>query len=170
MIYKTERLLLLPMSHFYKNELDKLHADPDVMQQVGGPYSEEKSHKKIRESEEHWLRHGFGLWCLFENNTKEFLGRGGLRYQTLDNGCKIIELAYMLHKKYWGKGYATELARYSIHIGLKQWNFPEIIILTTAPNIRSQKVVNNMGIQFEKSPVLFRGVEHKIAHITHQNY
>ncbi len=151
------------MSAKFQAELDQLHADPDVMALLGGVYPSEISRKKIQESEDHWARHGFGLWCWFDKQTNDFVGRGGLRWQQLDNGQNIIEIAYMVHKRYWGKGFANEIASYCLDVGFNQFQFNEIVAIITPENTRSQKVAEKAGLIFDKEMVLFRGKPNLIA-------
>ena len=60
-----------------------------------------------------------------------------------------IEIGYVLHKKYWGKGYATELAKACVNFAFN--NNPDIkrIVAVTAPNnIASQRVLSKIGFKF----------------------
>lgn len=162
-IYQTKRLHLFPMSSYFSPELHALHSDKTVMASVGGIYTQETSLKKIQESEAHWLRHGFGLWCWLLKETYEFVGRGGLRRQSLDDGQEVVEIAYMLHSKFWNNGLATEIAQYSLEVGQKQFGFDEIIALAAPSNIASQKVMQKIGLSFDDQTVLFRETQYLIA-------
>lgn len=162
-IHSTKRLLLYPMTAKFKNELDPLHADQDVMALVGGAYSQNVSHQKIQESETHWIMHDFGLWCWFDKQTHHFIGRGGLRCQQLDNGQNLVEIAYMVHKRFWRQGYATEVAQYCLDVGFNQFNLQEIVAITKPENKPSQRVMKKAGLIFDKELVLFRSIPHLIA-------
>jgi ribosomal-protein-alanine N-acetyltransferase len=161
--HDTKRLLLYPMTEKFKNELDPLHADKEVMALVGGAYSQAVSHQKTQESAAHWITHGFGLWCWFDKQSGEFVGRGGLRNQQLDNGQRITEIAYMVHKRFWKQGFATEVAQYCLEVGFNQLNLKEIVAITTLENTSSQRVMEKAGLIFEKELVLFRRIPHLIA-------
>lgn len=161
-MHNTNRLFLYPMTEKFKNELDQLHMDPEVMAFVGGPYSQEISFKKMQESEIHWTTYGFGLWCWFDKNN-QFIGRGGLRSQQLDNGQNIIEIAYMVHKHFWRQGFAFEVVQYCLDIAFGKLNLKEIVILTTPSNISSQRVAQKAGFTFDKDLILFRDIPHLIA-------
>jgi GrpB-like predicted nucleotidyltransferase (UPF0157 family) len=56
-----------------------------------------------------------------------------------------IELAYRLHKQYWGKGYATELASALIKWGFQQLDISKIVAGAEPENIVSQKVLMKAG-------------------------
>ena len=61
--------------------------------------------------------------AVFEKETGEFIGQAGLFHKGFYDEQPDIELAYRLHKKYWGHGYATELAK-----ALIRWAFENIKI------------------------------------------
>src|SRR4029079_10959008 len=140
-LYHTDRLLLYPMSLFFEHQLNQLHMSPSVMEKLGGVYSQEKSMEKIRESEEHWLQHGFGLWCCVEKHTNEMIGRGGVRYQQLDNGETILEVAYMFFDHAWNRGFATELTCYSIDFALNRLGAERVFGVVKPENRASQRVL-----------------------------
>lgn len=118
-VYQTERLALYPMTKRFREPLTQLHQNPQVMTYIGPPYSQEKTDQKVHANEQHWLDHGFGLWCALHKQTGDLVGRGGLRYQTLDQGETITELAYMISPNFWKQGYASELTTYAIATGFE---------------------------------------------------
>lgn len=156
-LYQTGRMYLYPMSRFFEHELIQLHMSPTVMEKLGGIYSQEKSRKKIRENEEHWLKHGFGLWCCVEKESNEMIGRGGVRYQQLDSGVMILEVAYMFFDRAWNKGYATELTRYCNDFVFNHLGFDSLFGVVKSENKASQRVLLKSGMALEGSAVLFRG-------------
>ena len=58
-----------------------------------------------------------------------------------------IELAYRLHKKYWGKGYAAELAIALIDWGFKVHKLSKIIAPVHPGNERSIRVLEKAGMK-----------------------
>jgi [ribosomal protein S5]-alanine N-acetyltransferase len=162
--FQTNRLNLYPMSSRFGDELNGLHSCDIVMQHLGGKYSREETEQKIKLSEDHWLTYGFGLWCWFDKETDAFIGRGGLRYQTIDDGTRLVEIAYMMHQQYWGNGYASEVAQYSLDLAFIIFNFQKVFALTIKPNIASQNVMKRAGMLFDGTVVNFRNVPHLVAY------
>ena len=59
---------------------------------------------------------GFGMWALFEKESNTLIGHCGFN---ILHGISETEIAYLLEKKYWLKGYATEIAKATLDYGFK---------------------------------------------------
>jgi ribosomal-protein-alanine N-acetyltransferase len=57
-----------------------------------------------------------------------------------------VELGYVMHQKYWGKGIASEMARIMIGYGFTNTDAKEIVAVTTLENIGSQRVLLKAGM------------------------
>lgn len=82
---------------------------------------------------------------------------------TLDRGkgaysCKA-DLGYVLARKYWGNGIATQAVRLAIQGGLKDLDVKRIEALVDPANIPSQRVLEKNG--FEKEGLLKNYILHK---------
>ena len=85
-----------------------------------------------------------GRWGIFNNGDGDYIGACLLRDFYEEQGK--IELGYSLHKKYWGKGIASEMAGILIAYGFTHTNAKEIVAVTTLGNIGSQKVLLKAGM------------------------
>jgi [ribosomal protein S5]-alanine N-acetyltransferase len=95
----------------------------------------------------HYEKHGFSMGSVYENNTRSFVGRAGLVFLDYNDQQPNIELGYDLSSIYWGKGYATELAKALIGWGFKHLNIGKIVAVTRPHNIKSQNVLKKAGMQ-----------------------
>lgn len=93
---------------------------------------------------EHWEEHSFGHWAV-EDKNRLLLGWCGLQFLP---DTKETEVAYCLGREFWGKGYATEAARASLHFGINTLGIQEIIGLTHIENRASQNVLLKIGMHF----------------------
>jgi ribosomal-protein-alanine N-acetyltransferase len=152
--FATARLVVEPMSLEYFSEIHRLHADPRVMK----PLSEEATRQAIRQSEEHWAKHGFGFWIFRRKADGQFAGRGGLKKSQIDQG-EVVGLAYAVLSSFWGQGFATEMAEASLRIGFEQLGFGEIASWTLPINTASQRVMEKLGFQYERD-FEFAGLQH----------
>jgi RimJ/RimL family protein N-acetyltransferase len=57
-----------------------------------------------------------------------------------------VEIAWRLHPDWWGHGYATEGAVASLQQGFTVGGLPEIVAITTTVNVRSQAVMERIGM------------------------
>ena len=91
---------------------------------------------------------GFGVWAAIEKETEEFIGWFMLKKYQYSNDQ---ELGYRLMKKYWGRGYATEMSLKIIEYGFSEKNLSKIVAITHPENIASQKVLKKAGMRYIKT-------------------
>jgi len=94
-----------------------------------------------------WEARGIGGWVITNNKDGEFFGSIEIEY--LDDTDKY-ELGYALRKNYWGKGIATEAAGAAIRFGFENANLERIIAVVVPENIASWKVLEHVGLVYEK--------------------
>jgi ribosomal-protein-alanine N-acetyltransferase len=90
-----------------------------------------------------------GLWATIFKETGQFIGRCGLLPWTIDQRLEV-EVAYLLDKKYWRQGLATEAAQAILHYGFEQLQFSRLICLIDRENQASIRVATKIGMTFEK--------------------
>ena len=88
---------------------------------------------------------GMGRWGIFNNIDDDFIGFCLLRNYDGEDGK--VELGYVIHKKYWGKGIAGEMAIIMVGYALTHTDAKEIVAVTTLGNIGSQKVLEKAGLE-----------------------
>ena len=76
----------------------------------------------------------------------EFIGFTGLR--TLDEEVPVtgVELAWRLARPARAHGYATEAGRAALEYGFGVAGLPEVVAVTMARNLRSQAVMQRIGM------------------------
>jgi len=112
----------------------------------------QRAERALQFVQEHWARHGNGLWAVTERITGQFIGQGGLNY--LDETGEV-EVDYALARAYWGRGIATEVARASLRFGFEHLGLERIIGLAVPENIASRRVLERIGMVFVKETHLF---------------
>ena len=90
-------------------------------------------------------KYGFGFCSVFEKETGEFIGQAGLFHKGFYDEQPDIELAYRLHKKYWGRGYGTELAKALVRWAFENLKVDKIVSAAEPENIASQQVLLKSG-------------------------
>jgi RimJ/RimL family protein N-acetyltransferase len=78
--------------------------------------------------------------------TGEFIGFAGLDEVDDDMPFTGVEIGWRLARSAWGQGYATEAALTVLGHGFGTLEFPEILAVTTATNLRSQAVMRRIGM------------------------
>lgn len=90
----------------------------------------------------HWVMRGYGVWAVEERETGDLVGRIGLMNPADWPGP---EVGYVLGKRWWGRGYATEGARAAMDWGFENVGFEELISLIDPANAASIAVATRLG-------------------------
>jgi len=139
----------LRLRRFTPDDLDLHHAllsDPEVTRYVGGVRTREESteafHTRVLP---YYDEHpGLGAWATIERETGACIGTHLLNHI---HGESYIQVGYILFKPYWGRGYATEMARALLRYGFSQLRLPTINAITDLPNTASQRVLLKCGLR-----------------------
>ncbi|HEV2904274.1 MAG TPA: GNAT family N-acetyltransferase, partial [Pyrinomonadaceae bacterium] len=144
---ETDRLLLRMIRADDLDHLASLLSDPDVVKYVGDgrPAGREEAARALESIIKHWETHGFGRWAVVVKSSGEFIGFGGLR-----SLFGTPEIVYHFAKAYWGKGYASEMARAALRFGFEERGFDRIVAITKPQNAASIQVMDKVGLRFEK--------------------
>lgn len=98
--------------------------------------------------QDHWQRHGFGLWAVEVTGVAPFIGFIGLSVPSFPAPfMPCVEVGYRLAFAHWGHGYATEGSRAAIDFGFTTMGLSEIVALTTVGNERSRRVMERLGMR-----------------------
>ena len=144
---KTERLLLRRWRLEDQEPFARLNAVPRVVEFLPGPLSRDESDAVVRRIEDHFERHGFGLWAVEIPGVTPFAGFIGLsipRFEAPFTPC--VEIGWRLAAEYWNRGYATEGARAALNFGFTALELSEILSFTVPANLRSRRVMKKLGM------------------------
>ena len=157
---RTERLVLRP---FVPDDIDALAealSDPEVMRYVG----KGEARGRTRDESERTLRtilgeygrwgHGLLSTTTSQENDGRPIGWCGLIRWNLD-GVEEVEVAYLLGRPYWGKGYATEAATAVRDFGLGPRGRRRLVSLIYPDNRASLRVAEKMGMAYERDAEFF---------------
>lgn len=147
-LLQTERLLLRPWEERDREPFAALNADAEVMEYLAKVLSREESDAYIEVARAHFTRYGYGLWAVEERASGAFVGLVGLRWVPYEaHFTPAVEVAWRIHRRFWGQGLATEAAAASLRYGFEQVGLSEIVALTLPVNRRSQRVMEKIGMQ-----------------------
>ena len=101
---------------------------------------------------------GHGLWLVLERETGSPVGQVGLAMQEVE-GTRHPEIGWLLHRPFWGKGYATEAGIATRDAAFTRWGYRQVISLIRPVNEPSRRVAERVGMQ-PGGRVPFHGFEH----------
>ncbi|MBO9129104.1 GNAT family N-acetyltransferase [Bacillus sp. 165] len=160
MILQTERLVLRKFTDEDAEKLYHLLSDKDVMTYYPSTLTKEEANKWLDNILVEYEKYGVSWWPVYTKEENAFAGQAGLLYRNFD-GRNTYLLSYMLHKEYWGKGYATEISKSIIEYGLHELHIKRIdcpIRLVNTPSIR---VAERLELHFS-GRTDYKGYEHNI--------
>jgi len=146
---ETARLRLRNFTHEDLDGLWRIASDPEVMRHMGDgvPFTRDVTLLNLNGIINAFDRRGWGRWALEKKD-----GGGLIGYCGLAHGCDEVgvEVVYMLAREEWGKGIATEAAWASLRYGFETLGFDSIAALTRPDNWRSRRVMERLGMRFER--------------------
>jgi RimJ/RimL family protein N-acetyltransferase len=123
-------------------------ADPIVMEFFPALLTTDQSHAMADEIQAKIADQGWGMWAVEVLETGAFAGFVGLNrpgYPLPFAPC--IEVGWRLDKAFWGNGYATEAGNAALEFGFDTLKLDEIVSFTAVPNVRSQAVMQRLGMR-----------------------
>jgi len=145
-IIKTERLLLRKIQQNDYNEMKSILQDEDLMLLGWGrTYSDEQVQIWIDKITNQYEYFGFSYYMAIEKSTDSVIGIMGILPVTIKE-VNYIEIAYILKKKYWNKGYATEGISACVDYIFNVLNADKYIAQVIPENINSIKVAEKLGM------------------------
>ncbi len=144
-ILETERLILRVWTLADAPQLFEICGDAEVMKYLGTgkPYETiEQANEFLRWATDYQKASNFCRWAVLLKENQEIVGSCGF---ACPHGTTEIELGYLLARRFWGKGLATEAVGASLKYGFENLDFREIIAMTDLENVASQKVLEKIG-------------------------
>lgn len=152
---KTAHLQLRLLQEKDIHYLLELNSSPEVRQFFpDGIQNREQTKARMQEFISWYKNHGLPCFIMFLLESKEFVGRCG--FGPLETG--EIEIGYLLHKKFWGQGLATEAVSALLTWARKHIKTEYIIAFAPKEHTASQRVMQKCGMEHYKND-LAQGVE-----------
>jgi [ribosomal protein S5]-alanine N-acetyltransferase len=163
-ILETARLLLREMSLGDLDFVAAMLADPEVMRFYPKCYTRDEAIAWIERQLKRYARHGHGLWLVLERTTGDPVGQVGLLIQNI-RGVEEKEVAYLIHRPFWQRGFATEAAAACRDHAFEVFARQQVFALVRPENGPSQAVARKLGMQPEAERVWYSRFEHIVFSI-----
>ena len=146
-ILETTRLVLRRLLPSDLDDLYALYRDPEIRRFFPeGTLTYEETREELE-----WFLNGhpdhpeLGLWATIHKDDGAFIGRCGLLPWTIERRSEV-EVAYLLAKRYWGQGLATEAAQAISQYGFERLNLSRLICVIDPGNQASINVALRIGM------------------------
>ncbi len=168
----TQRLNFRKITEDDYDLLCTILQDAEVMYAWEHSFSDEEIKEWIGKNLSRYRDDGFSYLAVFDKNNGNFIGLIGLLTENID-GRKYIGIAYILSKKHWGCGYASEGASGCLDYAFDRLNSDKVIAEIRPMNRASIKVAERIGMKIEGSfDKVYKGkkMTHLIYSITKSEY
>jgi len=149
-ILETERLLIRQLSTEDAGFILELLNEPSFIRNIGdrGVRTIEGANAYILNGPvASYAKNGFGLYLVKLKETDESIGMCGLiKRDTLED----VDIGYAFLPKFWSKGYAFESARAVKEYAKNTIGLNRIVAIVDPENGGSIRVLEKIGLQFEK--------------------
>lgn len=146
---ETERLFFRKYTEKDKPHFISLFTDAAVMKYVGdGVMNESQAEAFWKKLFEKLYPEKYNIWAIFVKEDCAYAGHAGIYPRPARK--EDWELVYLLNRKSWGKGYATEIARRILKFGFEELNLGEIFATVEDEHSNSIRVIKKAGMSFER--------------------
>jgi RimJ/RimL family protein N-acetyltransferase len=149
-VLETERLLIRQLSTEDAGFILELLNEPSFIRNIGdrGVRTIEGANAYIVNGPvASYAKNGFGLYLVKLKETGESIGMCGLiKRDTLED----VDIGYAFLPRFWSKGYAVESARAVKEYAKNKIGLNRLIAIVDPENEGSIRVLEKIGLQFEK--------------------
>jgi RimJ/RimL family protein N-acetyltransferase len=127
-----------------------MNADPEVMHYFPKPLTREESALSMARQRARIEERGWGWWAVEVDGV--FAGCTGLaepKFAAHFTPC--VEIAWRLHKEYWGQGIAFAAAQQATRYAFTVLKLSELVSFTAAVNLRSRKLMERLAFSHDPS-------------------
>jgi RimJ/RimL family protein N-acetyltransferase len=149
-IIETERLFLRHLSADDAEFILELINEPGWIQNIGdrGIRTKDAAIAYILNGPvAAYEKFGFGLWLVGLKESEVSIGICGLIKR---DSLEDIDIGFAFLERFWSKGYAVESARAVMDYGQNTLGLNRIVAITVSDNLDSIKVLEKIGMRFEK--------------------
>jgi RimJ/RimL family protein N-acetyltransferase len=148
-ILETDRLYLRELTLEDVKRLHEILSDPITMQFWPKPFDLEGATRWVERSIQAYRDLGFGRYGVILKSSGNLIGDCGFM-RTEVNGREENDLGYILDKKYWNQGLATEAAKACLRYGLDHLKMNRIVASMETKHLASKAVAGRIGLRVEQ--------------------
>jgi len=145
-IITTERLILRRLTQDDFADLCEMLQDLDVMHAWEHTFSDEQVQEWLDRQLGRYAETGVGIWAAIEKDTGEMVGQIGLVWTAIEDE-EALELAYMLKKACWHKGFATEGGGACLDYAFDKMGIDKVYAPIRPENQASRKAAESLGFK-----------------------
>lgn len=140
---ETERLIMRPIQEVDFDSIASLHSCPEVMAFFpSGTLSKAQTKERLKTFQSYFDTMNLPCFTILKKDSGEFVGRCG--FGPIE---EEVEVGYLVDKKFWGQGYATEVLSALLKWSKEHIKKSRIIALAPMHHQASFKVMEKCGMR-----------------------
>ncbi len=144
---ETPRLVLRDWCDADVEPWSRMSADPRMMEFFPETYDRARSESSAAAMRAQLEADGYGWWAVEVKGGPAFAGIIALQLVPAEMPfAPAMEVGWRLAFEVWGHGLATEGARAALSFAFERLRRDEVVALTAATNLRSQRVMQNLAM------------------------
>jgi RimJ/RimL family protein N-acetyltransferase len=153
---ETPRLILRQWQPTDLDRYIELFADPEVARYIfrGQPARREVLTEMSGNYLRQWRDLRLGPFAAIDRATGAWIGQIGLNHLAYWPGPEKVELGWELHRRWWGRGLATEGGRAALRFGFEERGLRRIISTAAPDNHASRHVMEKIGLTYRGTHVI----------------
>lgn len=149
-ILRTPRLVLRQWRDEDLAPFAAMNADPRVMEHFPSALTREESDAMAGRLRAEIEQRGFGFWAVEVPGSAHFVGFVGLSVPSFGAPfMPCVEIGWRIAFDHWGKGIATEGARFALDAAFGELQLSEVVAFTATGNTRSRRVMERLGMRHD---------------------
>jgi len=148
--YETERLIIRPMSLDDADLILELYNMPKFIKFIGNrninSLSDAENYIKNKFLPQ-FEKSGFGNYLIVLKEGNQKIGGVGIFER---EGLDIVDIGFSVLERFEGKGLMFEAAQKVKSIGMDDFGLKKISAITVKDNFSSQKLIERLGLKFQK--------------------
>ena len=145
-IWETPRLVAREMTLGDLDFVAAMLADPEVMRYYPRCYSRVEAEAWVVRQQSSYRAFGHGRWLILDRSDGRPVGQVGLLSQLVE-GIEQPEIAYMIDRPWWRRGFATEAASATRDHAFEVLGRTRVISLIRPENVPSRGVASKIGMR-----------------------
>ena len=161
---ETERLVLRKPEAADFDAYLEMWSDPEVVRYLGGNVADAtETAAGIERMQQHWERHGLGLFTVVRKEDQRIVGRTGFLLWDAEGWVNALreeldgpletEVGWTVASAFWSRGYATEAAIACRDLALGELGKDRLISLIAQGNVPSVRVAEKIGETLEREDI-----------------
>lgn len=105
----------------------------------------ERALARIADFSDHWSRHGFGIFGVFERRAGSLIGYCGLRYNDEFDGD--LHISTMIDRPFWSMGLGSEVVRRNLEFAFLELDLEPVYAASRPIQLASIRLIEKFGFQ-----------------------